>query len=1278
MRTDAIRQLHVLLLLLFAAGSSRAAVVRVAGGAWYSDSHVRASNFWLEAGAKLTGTGTVHAASRIQGTVSPGREVFDIGTLTFDGALAFDGGRFICRLDGSNVADKLTAAGGRVSGTVTVAVEHAASVLPYRNVVVEGGADSAYGGFEVAPTTNISWGQSGSLDFWITSMADQTIIFPAIPDQLATGVVGLSATASSGRGVSFAVESGPAILSNGTNLSFMGAGTVVVVASQSGDGTNWNAAASVTNVFIVRKAAARVFLLSLEQYYNGTARTITATTMPAGLTVEYSYNGSATAPSNASTYAVTGTIRDAVYQGEASGLFRILHVPSALGHVVWLDENRNGIRDTGETGLPNVQVQLLDSQGTVLDTTTTDLDGRYLFAGRTPGTYTVRVVAQTLAAGLLGTPTYDPDPVRDHKTAVTVAAGGATLSADFGYAWASSNAVWGAIGDRVWVDADNDGAQDPGEPGIPNVRIRLYHDAAEDGMFRSLLATVRTDAAGFYIFTNVPAGFYQVRVDTNTLPNAFLLSGDPDSFGETLPAGAGDHLTTAPVVLAPGDVYVNVDFGYRFPYRSRLGGQIFYDVDANEAFNPAAGDEGIAGMTVALLNGAGKIIAGTATDSAGRYQFTGLPAGSYSVWANDAGNVLASLVQTMDPDGGFDHRSVVTLDGRNDDLRQDQGFAPARHGPGWGLVGDSIFLDRDGNGQSGPGEGIQGATLYLYDASGIGLLDTTFSDSQGWYSFGGLSPGSYWVQVDVATLPNTGVGLRHSVDPDTAGTGDHRAMVTIGGSNPVLNQRVDFGYVPILPNTIGGTLWRDGDADGRVDSGETSRWAGMQIILRNVQNRIFGSTFTDMNGTYRFSRLPSGTYTVEVNDVSNRVHGYWQSLGPNPGADNQGQRMPYSLTVSGGQTNTTGDFGYYLAIAELGNYVWYDINGNGLQDGGEPGLSGVAVKLTIRYPNNTQIALQTKTDSSGHYLFSKLLLDERHRESTTNSPVSIGLPRLQVSIASTQSVLTANGYVATSVDAGNGSNDSRKHAGVFAPLNKDSRSMAYDFGYKGGPLLSVIGNVSAFTRGDQTIVQWETVESWGTAGFWLDRMVGTDWVRISPELLPFPIFGVAPIVYEETDPGAQAGGSYVYRLVELENDGDVLYYGPYTLTVDGEGHTFEDWISGHFTSAECAAPAISGRDADPDRDGLNNWQEFLAWTDPRNANSVLEVSGGMRTETGLQLNWNSTAGRRYKIAASDSMSGAFVPLEQTVLATDSNTTVLLPLDFSERQMYFRVILVNDP
>ena len=53
--------------------------------------------------------------------------------------------------------------------------------------------------------------------------------------------------------------------------------------------------------------------------------------------------------------------------------------------------------------------------------------------------------------------------------------------------------------------------------------------------------------------------------------------------------------------------------------------------------------------------------------------------------------------------------------------------------------------------------------------------------------------------------------------------------------------------------------------------------------------------------------------------------------------------------------------------AKLGDLVWKDVNGNGLQDAGEPGLSGVTVELY----NATNVKVETTvTDSTGFYSFS--------------------------------------------------------------------------------------------------------------------------------------------------------------------------------------------------------------------------------------------------------------------------------------------------------------------
>ncbi|MDO4791216.1 MAG: SdrD B-like domain-containing protein [Buchananella hordeovulneris] len=61
------------------------------------------------------------------------------------------------------------------------------------------------------------------------------------------------------------------------------------------------------------------------------------------------------------------------------------------------------------------------------------------------------------------------------------------------------------------------------------------------------------------------------------------------------------------------------------------------------------------------------------------------------------------------------------------------------------------------------------------------------------------------------------------------------------------------------------------------------------------------------------------------------------------------------------------------AIASsLGNFVWEDRNGNGVQDTAEPGVSGVKVTLTGTDDLGNPVNLSTTTDGDGHYSFPAL------------------------------------------------------------------------------------------------------------------------------------------------------------------------------------------------------------------------------------------------------------------------------------------------------------------
>jgi len=89
---------------------------------------------------------------------------------------------------------------------------------------------------------------------------------------------------------------------------------------------------TVTNsaTLTVNKAVATVTLASLSQTYDGSAKAVTATTIPTGLTVNFTYNGTATVPTNAGSYTVIGTINDANYTGSATNTLVISQASASI------------------------------------------------------------------------------------------------------------------------------------------------------------------------------------------------------------------------------------------------------------------------------------------------------------------------------------------------------------------------------------------------------------------------------------------------------------------------------------------------------------------------------------------------------------------------------------------------------------------------------------------------------------------------------------------------------------------------------------------------------------------------------------------------------------------------------------------------------------------------------------------------------------------------------------------------------------------------------------
>ncbi len=982
--------------------------------------------------------------------------------------------------------------------------------------------------------------------------------------------------------------------------------------------------------------------------------------IPAGLLLSYD-------PDGARDGTAVVTLGSGAYVNTVDFGYRL---PGAVGDRVWLDENADGVQDAGEAGIANVRVVLYGTNGVAIATNLTDSGGQYLFTGLYPDAYEVRVDTNSLPAGLAANQTFDPDATTNHQTTVVVLSGGEIRTADFGYDWSPSsdvfgNAGTGAIGDRVWVDANGDGVQDPGEPGLGGVTLRLVGLGADGiaGTADDTTNTTVTAADGGYYFDSLAAGAYLVSVTAGT--SGYTQTGDPD--------GIQDGRTTTPILLAPGDVYVNADFGYQPAAGSQLSGTVYFDANVNSNLN--AGENGIVGVSVALVDSNGVVIATTLTDTNGYYQFTGLQAGDYTVWVNDTGYRLGGLMQTEDPDATVNARTPVSVDGASAYSGYDFGYIAGSYRPGTGLIGDTIYFDRNTNSTFESGEGIEGVRVGLYTTNGV-LLGLATTDANGQYWFGGLRTNDavYVVRIDTNSLPYGGMGLTNSVDPD--GATAHESTLTLTGAQPVrLDQ--DFGYRAVTPNTISGTIWNDRNADG-ILTNESGVYAGVTVSLYDTNGNLVATTITDAGGNYAFTGLPGGGYVVDVTDTGNLLEGLWHSTGSQDVASNNTSKADvYTLTVSGGQVVDTVDFGYYGDGAAVGNRVWRDDNKDGIQDVGEPGLYNATVTLRVIYPNGTTNQVVTVTDTNGYYSFGYLLLDEQFSgDGIAPEPV----------YSLTSSISSAN-FVRAKVDQGvNDWVDSDSHTGVVAVAVKgvtdvaavagnpsaESGGARYDFGYEWKPTLVKLVGFWAFTRDGQVWVAWETAEERETAGFYLERLVDGEYVPVHEGMIPSQFWSLGNAVYEQLDATARPGNLYVYRLVEQETGGTLRYLGPYLVLVDGAVLSFEEWSRLSFGTTP-----VTGTEADeagdPDGDGMSNLAEFQAGTDPADATSALRVLSCEPGQTAsVVLTWISASNRVYTVEWSTNLTQGFTGRLEGQQATPAENTCTVPVVPGADSVFYRI------
>ena len=549
------------------------------------------------------------------------------------------------------------------------------------------------------------------------------------------------------------------------------------------------------------------------------------------------------------------------------------------GRTVYDDANNNDRLDAGEPSR------------------VTGADGVARFEKMKPGARTLR---QVLPPGWADTGNvYDP-AVRK------ILYSGSTLTAAVGTRQPPNTTPLSGI---VYDDANADRTRDTGEAGVPGQT--LYLDADHDGVLDPGETTTTTNAAGAYTFNAPAPGRHHVRHVV------------PEGWTRTAPRGASREGVWV-VIAEVGEPKSGFDFGMIHAPPASVSGRAYNDLDVDGVRD--AGEPALGGGVVYLDfdNDRWRDTAepSAPVDAAGNYTLGELPAGTYVVgYFPPSGHLQTDPMR--DERNANVGRTVTVAAGENATLPDFGAVSRASTGTLFGQVADDV----NGDGRVGSGDkAIVSNRVAYIDANNNGALDAgerSYRTLNNGFFLDGLAPGTHTVRVV------TPEGYRQTA-PWPLGSG-YTVTVAAGQTIAPLN----FAFAPAdTPSAISGALYLDNNANGRRDAGDYLRTGSVYLDLNNdgVRSPDEPTTSTGSDGTYAFTRLAAGTYTV-------RPQAYATELVTTPAG---GAR---TVTVGAHDLSPNNDFGF-IAIAKLpriSGVVFNDANGDGRFNGGEAAPAGRVV-----------------------------------------------------------------------------------------------------------------------------------------------------------------------------------------------------------------------------------------------------------------------------------------------------------------------------------------------
>ncbi|WP_026460206.1 SdrD B-like domain-containing protein [Schaalia suimastitidis] len=189
--------------------------------------------------------------------------------------------------------------------------------------------------------------------------------------------------------------------------------------------------------------------------------------------------------------------------------------------------------------------------------------------------------------------------------------------------------------------------------------------------------------------------------------------------------------------------------------------------------------------------------------------------------------------------------------------------------------------------------------------------------------------------------------------------------------------------------TVGDYVWEDVNRDG-IQDGTDRPIEGVVLTLTNsagaqvtdVRGNLVGPATTDATGRYLFENLPTfgpdDHYKVTVTAPAGFVA---TQDGQGTTATDSSAQAGFATTtglVTHGEKDLTLDFGYVRAQVAVGDYVWEDVNDDGLQDATDRPIKDVTLTIsrtdgaTVKNADGTNATTTTTTGTDGKYLFAGL------------------------------------------------------------------------------------------------------------------------------------------------------------------------------------------------------------------------------------------------------------------------------------------------------------------